>query len=82
MEPDIWDRAQALFLSAADLPAGEREAFLESGLRRQPRVAGGSGIAARRRPSQRRGDLRGGERRAALLFDSRALEGERLGAYG
>src|SRR2546422_420659 len=81
MGPDNWDRVQALFLSAADLPAGEREAFLASACADSPQLR--AEVESLLGSDARSGDaisaaVVGG---AALLFDTRAIEGERLGAY-
>ena len=38
MDPDNWDRVQQLFLSAADLAAGERGRFLDSACANDPEL--------------------------------------------
>src|SRR5579863_3068895 len=80
MESDSWDRAQALFLSAADLSAAELEPFLDASCAGDAELRSEveSLLAADRKNGA--GIASAVEIEASLLFDS-PLSGERLGAY-
>ena len=81
MALDTWDRIQSLFLSAADLSPEEQARFLDSACANDAELR-------REVESLLAADLKQGEniltavkQEAALLFDSEALVGQRLGAY-
>src|SRR5436305_9749862 len=81
MQPHTWDRVQRLFLSAADLPAGEQARYLDQacGGDRQLRAEVESLLASDRKDGEGISHAVGSE--AALLFDSQPLVGDRLGSY-
>ncbi len=76
-----WDRVQSVFLAVADLPPKERAHFLDtacaghSGLREEVESLLQSDL---KRGKTIRAAVRG---EASLLFDSRTLIGDRVGAY-
>src|SRR4051794_4660342 len=80
MPYEDWDRVQALFLSAADLPLREQARFLDA--------ACDSPELQKEVESLLASDRGGGEAiasavegEAALLFEGAPLTGQRLGAY-
>jgi len=78
---DKWDRAQRIFLSAADLPAAARARFLDAACSGDAdfRAEVESLLESDRHPQ----DVISAaiECEAALLFDQENMAGERLGAY-
>src|SRR4249919_3969937 len=76
-----WDRVQSVFLAVADLPQSDRAHFLDTVCAAHPGLR--DEVESLLQSDLKRGKtIRTAVRsEASLLFDSRTLIGDRLGAY-